>query len=140
MTWKIYALLSMAVLSVMVLLITSQTKKGVSVAFVMLLIGFIWFLGYGFWTYQEGVNFQISKEMLLILTISGILSIFGNWLLFQAATLAPNPGVAFAISDSKAALITLLSIVFLGTGVIDLAKIVGILMCVSGIIMLNISK
>jgi len=137
MDWITLSLISLVAMSFMVILITGQMKKGVSSQFVMVIISIVWLLGYGFWLWLEGIDFTISEITLAIILISGIIGVFANWLLFEAAASAPNPGFSFAISNANPVLIAIMAVIFLGSE-LTWEQFVGVLIIVIGVVIINI--
>jgi drug/metabolite transporter (DMT)-like permease len=140
MNWVIQSFLALFSIGVMVVLITDQLRKGMSVQFLMFLIAVVfWAPAYGVWAWRKGFNYHLSASTIAILFVIGALSVFGNWAQFEAAAKAPNPGIAFAIVGCQAVVITILAKFFLGNNV-SLAQWGGIALCIVGIMLINIGR
>lgn len=139
MSWKIQSILAMLLLSVMVVLITEQTKKGLSVPFIMFAIAIVWLISFGGVLAKEGINFTVSHKTIAVLVLIGLLSFLANWLLFLATSQNNSPGPAMAIFNSSAVVITFIYYLLIGTP-ISFVKIIGIVMCTVGVIIISLSK
>ncbi|MDD5032460.1 MAG: EamA family transporter, partial [Patescibacteria group bacterium] len=135
MSWIIYSFISLVAFSIMVILITGQTKKGFSVPFTLAFVVGLWIPFFGFWLLWKGVDFFISGQVIIILISGGILAVIANWCTFKSANDSPNPGFTFAITNSSPILIALAGKFFLQKELTFL-KLIGILISVAGIIIL----
>lgn len=95
-------------------LITSLTRKGYPVSFVLFGIETILTILYCIQTFAvEKYKPELTLGAILLLLLIGVLSAVGNFAQFQAANDAPNPGLAIAISGMSAGIVALLVLIFL---------------------------
>lgn len=139
MNWIFLSVTALFLLSTMSILITTLTRKGYPVSFVLLGIGIIFTIFYFFQTFVlSHPTFSINLNTILMLLLIGILSTFGNFALFQAANNAPNAGLAITIGAGlQAAVVSVLAFIFLKDKLTTM-QIIGIILAVFAIILINV--
>jgi uncharacterized membrane protein len=136
LNWLIQSFIGLFSATGMMILVLTQTKAGVSVNFIMMLIASVWFPSFAFLTYKEGIPFKITAVTLLVIIAAGILSVLANFMQFEAANKAPNAGIVYAIIGCTSVLVAVFSWSFLN-GSLTAKQIVGIIFCTLGIVFLS---
>ncbi len=139
MSWITQSFGTMIASALMVVLVTSQTKNGISVYFSMFVISLVWLPSFFWKCCQSGIGFTATGKTWLVLLLAGVFSVLGNIWQFEAAGKAPNPGLVMAIIGSQAILIAMLSFYFLKIP-ITRTQILGIIVCVVGIGVIALGK
>lgn len=141
LSWFILSLIALSSLSIMSLLITTLTRKGYPVSFVLLAIGIIWSIFYFLQTYIfSSHTFTVNLNTVLVLILIGIFSTIGNLALFQAANNAPNAGLAIAVGAGlQAAVISILAFFFLKDNLTSL-QMVGLALAVVSIFIISLGS
>jgi drug/metabolite transporter (DMT)-like permease len=139
MNWISLSITALLLLSTMSILITTLTRKGYPVSFVLLGVGIIFTIFYFLQTFVlSHPAFPINPSVILMLLLIGILSALGNLALFQAANNAPNAGLAITIGAGlQAALVSILAFIFLKDKLTAL-QIIGIILAVFAITLINV--
>lgn len=110
MNWIGLSLVTLVSFSLMNILITYSVKKGIPVSFILLTIGIVFTVIYFLQTFiNTKFNFEISLNILIILLITGLLSVVGNWTLVSAMRDAPNSGLALAIASLNTGVVTVMA-------------------------------
>lgn len=139
MNWVTLSTISLILLSIMSILITTLTRKGYPVSFVLLGIGVIFTIFYFLQTFVfSHQSFEVNFKVISLLLLIGVLSTLGNLALFQAANNAPNAGLAITIgSGLQAAVVSILAFFFLKDK-LSVLQIIGIILAVFAILLINI--
>ena len=138
MNWFYYSIFASIFLAVMFLLMKFLMNKGMSstsVAFYQFVFSII-FLG-AILFYNSPKDFKINGFFIVILVVVGLLNALGNFFLFKSISLVDNSGYAIAIANLNVVLILFSSIFLFGVK-IDVLKIVGTLLVVSGVILIGL--
>ncbi|MFH1522512.1 MAG: EamA family transporter [Patescibacteria group bacterium] len=135
--WLVQSFIALFSAAGMMILILTQTKVGVSVNFIMMIIAAVWLPSFVLLTYKEGISFEITITNILIIFAAGVLSVLANYMQFNAANNAPNAGIVYAILGCSSVLVTVFSWIFYG-GRLTLIEILGIILCVFGTTLLNL--
>jgi drug/metabolite transporter (DMT)-like permease len=119
------------------LLFKYASNNGVSALSIMVYffgVAFVCFAGHAGMT-----RTQILSTPLIMgaLVLAAVLGYAGNYCQTMAVTTAPNPGYALAIISSQAIVVALASC-FLFSSDLSLMKIVGIVLCTSGVVFLSL--
>ena len=141
LSWFGLSLLALLSLALMSFLITSLTRKGYPVSFVLFVIGVGFSVFYFFQTFLlTRQNIEINFGVLGVLLIIVILSLLGNSAIFYAANAAPNPGLASAVAlGAQAAVISMLAVVFLKDK-LSFLQLVGIVLSVASVFLISIGS
>jgi len=138
--WLVLSLIALVCFSVMVILITYSSRRGLPLSFI--LFG-IFLVGPRFFfiktVFTTGFKFEISLTTILLLFVMGLLSFAGNYAQFLATTSAPNPGLAVAVVSLQSALIAILAVVFFKDK-IAMIQVIGILVTLIGITMISLGS
>jgi len=138
MNWITLSIISLLLLSVMSFLITILAKKGYPVSFILLGIGIVFTVAFFFQTFVFSPHtFTVSFNTIFLLLLIGVLSTIGNLFLYQAASNAPNAGLAFAIGGLQAVLVSVFAFIFLKDKLTPL-QIIGVILAVFAIILINL--
>lgn len=138
MNWIPLSIISLLLLSTMSFLITILTKKGYPVSFLLLGVGIVLTITYFFQTFVlSPQKFAVSFSTILLLSLIGILSALGNLFLYQAASKAPNAGLALAIGGQQAVVVSVFTLLFL-KGKLTPLQIIGIILATLAIILISI--
>lgn len=138
--WIIYSLISLVSLAIMIVVMTSQTKKGVSVEFTLAIVVGLWIPFYALLSFFEGFNLpsvSMLPPIIMALISVGILAVIANSYIFKAYRDAQNPGLAAAIVNTNPVIITIFAGIFLDKE-LTIIKLLGILICVIGVIIINL--
>ncbi len=139
-TWFIYSLSALTCLSAMSFLITVLAKKGLPVSFILLGIGVIFVVYYSVQTFYFGnQKFEITIGNIALLLVIGLLSALGNYLLYQAAAIAPNAGLALAVAGMQSSVVAFLAFLIFKNNLTPL-QIVGLVFAVIAIFLINIGS
>lgn len=138
--WIFLSLIALFSLGSMSFLITTLTRKGYPVSFVLLGLGIVLAVFYFFQTFIfASYTPKLSLGIILMLLLVGLLSAIGNWTAYQAANNAPNAGLAIAISGMQAGLVTVLAFIFLRDK-LSFLQIVGLVLGIIAIFIINIGS
>ncbi len=140
MSWFNLSIIGLFALSFMSFLITLMTRKGYPVPFVLLCLSGVLFLYYFFQTFilsQTKIN--LSVEGVIILITIGVLSAVGNLTLYQAANIAPNPGLAIAIVGLQSVVVSVLAVMVFHDKLTPI-QISGIVLGILAIFLINLGS
>lgn len=138
--WFILSIIGLLCLSIMSFLITILAKKGYPVSFILLGIGVVFVIYYFCQTFIfTHSKFQITPITILILLLIGILSALGNLSAYQAASVAPNAGLALAIVSMQSMVVTFLAFIVFRDKLTTF-QIIGIVFAVISIILINLGS
>lgn len=139
MSWIVKALLAMGVFAIMIIVLSEQIKRGVSVAAQLFIMSIVWFFAFGLWLAfdkWQGMANLSAKDLIMIIVVS-LLAVVGNWAQFEAAASAPNAGLSSAIVNCSTVLVAIISFFFLG-GHLNWQQVVGLCLTLSGLTLLAI--
>ena len=142
MPWYIYSILSSLSFTGMVLCTRYLGNKKFSSKQILLFIFGFTFLGFLILNAGTLNNIWGSKQFpyfLIVMAITGLFCIIGNWADFTAVIKAPNPGFVGAIKNSNVLLIVFISTLFFGSS-LNMIKLLGVLLTVGGIVALVAEK
>lgn len=137
--WVIQALVALVFSAVLSVAVTELIKKGLTTSFVLWSLAIIYTASFAVWVKKSGTLPRITKRMILDLSLIGVFTVVGNWTLYKAASLIPNPAPVFAINGTKPILIALLALVFLKNK-LSLRQFFGMAISVAGVLILILSK
>lgn len=140
MGWFNLSVIGLLSLSTMSFLITFSTRKGYPVPFVLLGLSVVLFVFYFLQTFIFSSNtLNLSLFSLLILLIIGLLSAIGNFAIYQAANIAPNPGLAIANAGLQSVIVSFLTFIVFHDKLTPL-QISGIILGIAAIFLINIGS
>lgn len=136
--WNYVTQAAMALVSftMMVMLMTTAVKRGVSVPFAMFMLSIVLTFCFGVWSSGEWGMWPAWKSAVPLLLLAGLFSVLGNWAMFLATSSGANAGYALAIIGCQSALVLLLSYWFLG-GELHWLRLLGIATCIVGVIIIS---
>lgn len=140
MSWFYYAIFSSVFLVAMFLLmkmLMNRSMNSTSVAFYQFVFSII-FLG-AILFYNSPKDFKVNGFFIAILVVVGLLNALGNFFLFKSISLADNSGYAIAIANLNVVLILFASIFLFGVR-LDLLKIIGTLLVITGVILIGLNN
>jgi len=138
--WLVLSLIALLCFSVMVILITNSSRRGLPLSFILFGIFLIGAIFYFIQTVlTTGFKFEISLSTVALLIIMGLLSFAGNYAQFLATTSAPNPGLAVAAVSLQSALIAILAVIFFKDK-LTMIQVLGIIVGLVGITMISIGS
>jgi len=141
MSWFFLSIIALFSLSIMSLLITMLTRQGFPVPFVLLGIGVIFVIAYSLQTFVfSSPTFTITPGTIGLLLLIGLLSVIGNFALFQAANDAPNAGLALIIGSGLMGVVVSILAVFFLKDKLTFLQIFGIFLAIFAIILINIGS
>ncbi len=121
-------------------LITVLAKGGLPVSFILLGIGVIFVVYYSIQTFYFGnQKFEITTGNIMLLLVIGILSALGNYLLYQAAAIAPNAGLALAVAGMQSSVVAFLAFLIFKSNLTPM-QIVGLVFAVIAIFLINLGS
>ncbi len=135
--WQIYSLVTLVLFSGAFLLFKYASNNGVSALSIMVYffgVAFVCFAGHAGITRAQILS---TPQVMGALVLAAILGYAGNYCQTMAVTTAPNPGCALAIISSQAVVVALASW-FLFSSDLSVLKIVGIILCTGGVVLLSI--
>lgn len=130
------ALTALVSFAMMVMLMTSAVKRGVSVPFAMFVLSLVLVFAFGTWSSGEWGMLSSWKAAVPLLVGAGLCSVLGNWAMFLATSSGANAGYALAIIGCQSALVLVLSYWFLG-GELHWLRLVGIATCIIGVLIIS---
>lgn len=130
------ALTALVSFAMMVMLMTTAVKRGVSVPFAMLILSLVLTVSFGAWSSGEWGMWSTWKSAVPLLLLAGLFSVLGNWAMFLATSSSSNAGYALAIIGCQSALVLVLSYFFLG-GEMHWLRLLGIATCLIGVIIIS---
>jgi drug/metabolite transporter (DMT)-like permease len=113
----------------------NKGMNSTSVAFYQFVFSII-FLG-AILFYNSPKDFKVNGFFIAILIVVGLLNALGNFFLFKSLSLVDNSGYAIAIANLNVVLILFASIFLFGVK-LDMLKIVGTLLVVSGVVLIGL--
>ncbi|MEK7535893.1 MAG: hypothetical protein AAB590_02685 [Patescibacteria group bacterium] len=138
--WVLLSVIALSSFSIMSFLITSLTRKGYPVSFVLLGIGIILTISYSVQTFViEKYKPELTVGITLLILLIGMLSAVGNFTSYQAANSAPNPGLAIAISGMSAGVVALLAFFFLKTGITTM-QVIGLVLALVSVFFITAGR
>jgi len=135
--WIIYALIGMLTMSCITLMIKGAMDMKVPVAMILVYLSgtSIWFaIGYSMF---KGYSFSVGWKPAIILMLAAVLGFIGNLFAIRALGDAPNPAYASAIASVNVAVVAVMS-VFLFKSELNVIKVLGIFLCIAGVVLLSI--
>jgi drug/metabolite transporter (DMT)-like permease len=136
MKWQISAWVAMLAFSFSFLCFRRLCDGGVPAAVQLVYVSAVTMLGCLVVTWRQGGAFTLPGPQLAWAVGAGILCILGNVCQIHALGAAQNPGYALAIISTSAAVVCLLSALFLGTP-LHLTRIAGIVLCGAGVFLVS---
>ncbi|NND64653.1 MAG: EamA family transporter [Gammaproteobacteria bacterium] len=137
-TWTIHALLSLLGFSSIYILLKILTLFKINA----IIINFWFFasltLGFLVFAVIRKVDFAVPKSSLIVFLALALVGIFGNHYYVRAYEAAPNPGYVDGIISFATVVLVLFSFFFLGSS-LTAAKLLGIVLVVSGVLLLTFS-
>lgn len=130
------ALTALVSFAMMVMLMTTAVKRGVSVPFAMFVLSLVLVFAFGAWSSGEWSMLSNWKAAVPLLVGAGLCSVLGNWAMFLATSSGANAGYALAIIGCQSALVLVLSYWFLG-GELHWLRLVGIATCIIGVLIIS---
>ncbi|HVZ12378.1 MAG TPA: hypothetical protein VG965_05090 [Patescibacteria group bacterium] len=141
LNWFGLAIISLFSLSLMSILITYLTRRGLPVYFVLIGLGIIPAIYYISQTFIfSHTKIELNLTVLLIIIAIGILSTIGNVTIFQAANDAPNPGLALAIAAGMQSAVVAIIAFFIFRDKLNAIQILGIILGVLAVFLINIGS
>lgn len=138
--WFILSLLALLSYSLMSFLIVLLTRKGFPVSFVLLGLSIVLVIFFAYQTFViSHYKAELNPWIILIILLIGILSALGNLWVYQAASNAPNPGLALAIGGMQAVGVSILAFIFFKDKLTTL-QIIGIIFSILAIFLINIGS
>lgn len=139
-SWAFLSFLALFSLSVMTLIMTYLLKKGLPTIFVLFIVVLILVVFYGTQLVAtKAFPDAISLNYWLLLLIAGIFSVIGNYGLFKALSLAPNPGLVSTIVGLQGGLISILAVWFFKDKV-NLTQMLGIALGIIAIVVISLGS
>jgi uncharacterized membrane protein len=133
--WQGYAVVAMACFASMQLLFTQLTRRGIATPTMLL---FVFAFGASFYLLHvllTGTSVAVTTPAVLLLVLAASFSYVGNLCAVRALAAAPNPGYAVAIVGLQAAVVTLTSVLLLGS-TLSWIKGLGVFLCCAGVALL----
>lgn len=130
------ALTALVSFAMMVMLITTAVKRGVSVPFSMFILSLVLTFSFGAWSSGEWGMWPTWKSAVPLLLAAGLFSVLGNWAMFLATSSSANAGYALSIIGCQSALVLILSYMFLG-GELHWLRLVGVATCLVGVLIIS---
>jgi drug/metabolite transporter (DMT)-like permease len=134
--WFFLAIMATFLTSILIIGIKYATTKNIDPTFILLICFSISALCALLHIIVNKINMIFNWKTILILIACGIFSYIGNLLLTKSIKIAPNPGYSQAILSTNIIIITILSY-FIFKSDFDIKSIVGIIFCVTGIVLLS---
>lgn len=142
MPWYIYSILASSLFVGMILCTRYLGNKGFfSKQILVFLLGFV-FLGFfllNLGSFNDIIESEHFGTFLFVMIIAGISSVIGNWTSFTSIIKSPNPGFSGAIKNVNILLITIFSVLILGSP-LSFIKLVGVLLVIIGVAVVIIEK
>jgi drug/metabolite transporter (DMT)-like permease len=136
--WIFLAFVALSCFSVLVSIITVLTKRGLPLPFILMCAFGVSMVLYFAQTWMATrFSFEVSLQSLLLLLLVGVLAFIGNWAQFQAAGLAPNPGLAIAVVSLQSGLIALIAVIFFKEK-LTLLQTLGLVVTMAGIMLISV--
>lgn len=136
--WPILSFIAVFCFSIMILLTTAVTRRGVSVPIMLLSISIICIPLFIFYAASTGSISQLSVSSIAILLIAGILSAIGNLTQFEAIKVAPNPGLVITIVGLTSGIVAILSF-FIFKDKLTFIQVIGIITAIVGVSLISLS-
>ena len=138
--WFILSLLALLSYSFMSFLIVFLIRKGFPASFVLLGLSIVLVIFFAYQTfavshYKVSVNLWVVLALILI----GILSAVANLWAYQAASDAPNPGLALAITGMQAVGVSMLAFIFFRDK-LTVVQIIGVVFSIVAIFLISIGS
>jgi uncharacterized membrane protein len=140
LNWFVYSLITMFGFAVMTLLFKKLTTMGLSSKIINLYFWGFTFLGFLLLSViikGELIPPRGKNLFLFLIIIAAIISVVANLALVEAIGIAPNPGYAKAVMACEVAIVAIASI-FLFASEFTLAKGLGILLVILGVVLLGL--
>ncbi len=138
--WFTYSCAALFSFATMIILITIVMRRGTNIGLVMTVLGIIPVSYFAIMAYQNlKMGGTISKGSVAILIVASILSIIGNIGQFEAAKIAPNAGLPFAVISFQSTLIAIASLVIF-KDTLTLLQIAGMFMGLGSVLLLSLGK
>jgi len=136
MNWFIYALIAMVAFTINFLLIKKISLLGVRAHVVLIYIFAISALIALVYSFVIKDSIKVNNYVLVLLIITAVFAVVGNFFLFESIASSPNPGYSLAVSGSYILLVAIAS-VFIFQSDFTLSKLIGTVLAVIGIIMIG---
>ena len=138
--WLVHSLLALLSYSFMSFLIVFLTRKGFPTSFVLLGLSIVLVIFFAYQTFVVShYKVPVNPWVILALLLIGILSAVGNLWTYQAASDAPNPGLALAITGMQAVGVSILAFIFFRDKLTTL-QIIGVILSVVSIFLISIGS
>lgn len=137
MSWVLYSVIGGLCLTVHFLSMTALTRSGLPVSFVNLLVYGISVLGLLIYHLNSKKDVIFEMGLIPLVLIASISSFLVITLTLIAFDKAPNPGYVNAIQNLSTVLVTLSS-VFLLSSSLSPIKLLGVILVVTGVIIVSV--
>ena len=136
MNWFMYSIIAMLAFTVNFLLIKKLSLLGVKSQIVLMYVFAISALIVLSYSLMTKDSMGLSKYALLLIILTAVFAVVGNFFLFESIGGSPNPGYSLAVSGIHILLVTIASI-FIFQSDFTLNKIIGTIFAVIGIILIG---
>jgi len=137
--WFICALIAMTSFASMTLLIKHLTYE-VSAPVILFFLFVFTLLFFTIYLIASGTKPIISNSNLLFIIAAAFFAFLGNYFDVEALRQAPNTGYASAVKSGQIVIITLAAYYIFKDQVLNLTGIIGVLLIVSGVVLLSLQK
>ena len=137
MNWMNYSFIVLVVFTIYLLLVKKLSLMGYSTVIINLYVFGVTFVGFLFLAIYRKESLVVPSGILLILLLMGVLAVIGNYFNVKGLHAAPNPGYHLAIAFSRVAIIAIAAI-FLFKSEFDILKFIGVIVTVTGIILVSL--
>ena len=137
MGWYTFAIIAMLSSTIIFLLIKKLTTLNLEAWVIYTYTGMFSLMIALSYVFTNKISLNVSSTALILLAIIGLFAALGNTMMIKSVATAPNPGYSLAIAAAHVFLVAILSI-FLFKSQITLAKGVGLLLTVIGVILLGL--
>lgn len=137
--WFILSLLALLSYSFMSFLIVFLTRKGYPTSFVLLGLSIVLVIFFAYQTFVISHYKVVFNWVMLLIILIGILSAVANLWAYQAASDAPNPGLALSITGMQAVGVSILAFIFFRDRLTTL-QIIGVIFSIAAIFLISIGS
>jgi len=136
MNWFMYGIIAMIAFTVNFLLIKKLSLLGLKSQIILMYVFAISALIVLIYSVMTKDFIGVSKYALLLIILTAVFAVVGNFFLFESIRLSPNPGYSLAVSGVHILLVAIVSI-FIFQSDFTLNKITGVILAVIGIILIG---